>query len=136
MSRQPALTLDLLPEEYSILRFAASAPLPAWALERLPQEGLLSVTRTADELSIVCAASRSPGDCESSESGWRCLRVRGPLAFGLVGVLRDLSSALANAGVSIFAVSTFDTDYLLVRVQQLQLAIDALSRSGHRVERA
>ena len=88
-----------------------------------------SITQTSDELSIVC-----PQECVPSgvlhEGGWRVLKVLGPLSFALTGIVAFISSALADAGISIFALSTYDTDYILVKADQLENAIDALRRQG------
>ncbi len=70
-----------------------------------------------------------------AEPGWRCLRVLGPLGFGMTGVLASLSGPLASSGVSIFVVSTYETDYLMVQERDLERAVDALTRAGHRVAR-
>ena len=92
----------------------------------------LSVTRTPDEVSVVSLVDDVPEDAEV-EAGWSCLKVAGPLAFELTGVLASLSGVLANAAIPIFVVSTFDTDYLLVRTQDLARAREALEADGHQV---
>ena len=91
-----------------------------------------SITRTADELSVVCAEAAVP-DGMQAERGWRALCVDGPLDFALTGILAGLATALAEAGVSIFAVSTFDTDWLLVKEDQRAEAVRALTEAGHTV---
>ena len=108
-----------------------------WAICRLPAdakipERFFSLTRTADELSVVCAEDAAPEGVRC-ESGWRMLQVAGPLEFSLTGVLAGIASPLAEAAVSIFAISTFDTDYVLVKDEQLARAMGALRRAGHRV---
>lgn len=128
--------LTLLPGEYAIYRLPATAHLPAW-VEPVAggDDNFVSVTRTRDELSIVCPSRRVPQDVPGrSDGGWRCLRVEGPLDFALTGVLASLAKPLAEAKVSLLAIATFDTDYLLVRDVQLDLAIDALQRAGNRVQ--
>ena len=90
------------------------------------------MTRTADELSIVCETDYVPSEVEQ-ESGWRALVVEGRLDFALTGILVSLAAPLADAGVSIFALSTFNTDYLLVRADDLPRAVAALRAAGHRV---
>lgn len=108
-------------------RLAPEEPVP----EDLPRSSLLSVTRTPHELSIVCQESAGlPG---LVETGWRCLVVDGTLSFDQVGILASLAQPLAEAGVSIFVVSTYDTDYLLVKEQKLVLAIGSLQVAGHQV---
>jgi uncharacterized protein len=123
-----ALTLTVLPERLAVCRLDPDAGLPAWA-----QRGSLwSITRTADELSIVCAAAAVPPDVRA-ERDWRALKVAGPLPFSLTGVLASLATPLAEAGISIFALSSYDTDYLLVREARLDAAITTLRGVGHRV---
>jgi len=92
--------------------------------------GIWSVTRTADELSVVCPQGQEP-DGARVEPGWRVFRVAGPLAFDLVGVVASLATPLANAGVGIFIVSTFDTDLLLVKEADIDRALSALRSAGH-----
>ena len=88
--------------------------------------------RTPLELSIVCAAAFVPGDVRS-EKGWRCLSVAGPIAFEETGVLSSVAAPLAEAGIGIFAISTFDTDYVLVPGRRLADAVRALAAARHRV---
>jgi len=133
------LRLTVLPDMYAICRLEASAALPAWALGFVGSAGLLSITRTDDELSIVCPEANMPDGALAgihSSRGWRCLRVAGPLDFALVGVLASLAGPLATVGISIFAISTYDTDYLLVREGDLPAAIQALQTAGHSVHHA
>lgn len=120
-------TLDLLPERLAICRFDAGAAVPTWAV----QSPFFSITRTPHELSIVCAESSAPQELRGVERGWRSLRVQGPLEFSQTGVLAALAAPLADAKISIFTISTFDTDYLLVRDEALQPAITALVRADH-----
>ena len=109
-------------------RLPPDAAIPAWAAGGT----FSSITRTPDELSIVCEERLAPDDGKS-EGGWRALQVAGPLDFALVGILAAIAAPLAEAGVSIFAVSTFDTDYVLVKESNLARAIDALRDAGHEV---
>lgn len=113
---------------FAILRLPADADVPAWAWPAFS-----SVTRTIDELSIVALESRLPAGIHA-EGGWRVLEVAGPLEFSQVGVLASLTSPLAAAGISIFALSTFDTDYLMVRDTDLDKAVEALAAAGHRLD--
>lgn len=94
----------------------------------------VSTTRTAEELSIVCPQIQVPAVMKRKE-GWRCLKVRGPLDFSLTGILASLTTPLAKAGISVFAISTYDTDYLLVKEENLEKAIEILVKKGHRVQR-
>ena len=118
------LRLSVLPGELAICRLAPEAPLPDWAVAPGP---LSAVTRTAEELSIVCAAEGVPPTAQASR-GWRAFKVAGPLDFALTGILARLAAPLAEAGISIFAVSTYDTDYLLVRQDNLEQAVVVLRR--------
>src|SRR3954447_20925520 len=118
-----AMEIAVLPDTLAVCRLRASERIPSWALEL--HEGFVSITRTPDELSIVCDEEAVPADVEV-ESGWRALQLPGPIAFEQTGVLASLASPLAAAGVSIFAISTFDTDYVLVRAQDLETALEAL----------
>jgi len=123
-----ALRLTVLPGELTVWRLAADAPLPA--VESGP---FLSMTRTGDELSIVSSSSEVPTDA-TAETGWCCLRVEGPLAFEMTGVLAALSTPLAAAEIPIFVVSTFDTDYLLVKASDLEEASSTLRNEGHEID--
>lgn len=122
------LALSVLPGSYAICRLEAGDALPAW----VHGAAFYSVTRTAEELSVVCPASIVPPGTRC-EPAWRCVKVVGPLDFALTGVLAALATPLAAAGVSVFAVSTFDTDYLLVRELQLDWALRTLRQAGHAV---
>jgi hypothetical protein len=118
--------LTVLPGFFAIVRLAADAPLPSWA----SAGNFFSVTRTSDELSVVCLATQVPSSLPA-ETGWRALKVHGPFALLEIGVLAALAAALAHAKVSLFAISTFDTDYLLVSGKSLKAAVAALRAAGH-----
>lgn len=120
--------IAIQPETLAVCRLDAAAELPSWA-----GGTFTSVTRTSLELSIVCAESNVPPGIPA-ERGFRALMVRGPLDFSLVGVLSSLADPLAQAGISIFAISTFDTDYILVRNDRLADAVLSLHSAGHEVE--
>jgi hypothetical protein len=124
----PALKLIVLDGSYTVHRLApgASIPKPVFAAP------FFSITRSDDELSIVVPAEVDVKS-DKSEPGWACLRVAGTLDFALVGVLAEISATLAKAGLSIFAISTFDTDYILVKNENLKAARDALTAAGHKV---
>jgi hypothetical protein len=125
------LELSLLPGRFAISKLASDAHLPAWA----ERGSFYSVTRTCDELSIIVEEAHLPVGTQS-QSGWRVLRVHGPFVLSEVGVLASLTAPLADARVSVFVVSTFDTDYLLVTEEQLASAIVALGRAGHSIQRS
>ena len=120
-------TFSLHPGEWAILKLPPDAPVPDWTL--LPAS-FLSITRTADELSIVAPASGIPAGI-SAERGWTLLQLKGPFAFDQTGILASIATPLAEASVGIFALSTFDTDYLLVKTSQIPLALSALHAAGH-----
>jgi uncharacterized protein len=122
------LSLSVLPYHLAVCRLDHQARLPDWLVE-LP---FWSVTRTAEELSLVLPEENVLEEWKN-EKGWRVLMVRGPLDFSLVGILAALTAALAAAGIPIFALSTFDTDYLLVKEQDLFHAIEVLTASGYAV---
>ena len=123
-----SLCLTALPGEFSVWRLAADEPLPS-----LERGNFLSMTRTNDELSIVSPSTDVPSG-SPVEDGWRCLRVEGPLAFEMTGVLAELSAPLARAEIPIFVVSTYDTDYLLVKATDLERASVTLRGAGFVVD--
>lgn len=126
----PTLTLRLLPEALAVARVDQGDGVPPpWAFAG---EGIAAVVRRADELSAVCSEHAVPDDVVA-ERGWRALEVAGPLDLELTGILAALAGVLADAGVPIFALSTYDTDLLLVRVARVGDAVRALERAGHRV---
>lgn len=120
------ITLKLLDGSYAISRLAPTDPLPSWA----DGPGFMSVSRNDDELSIVCLEERVPAGVKSA-GGWACLKFLGPFAFDETGILLSVAAPLSNGGIGIFAVSTFDTDYLLVKKQHLEQAQVLLRDAGH-----
>lgn len=122
------MTLDRLDGPLAVCRLGADAPLADW----MWTGPVASVTRTEAELSVVCAEAAVPEGVRC-ERGWRALRVRGPLVFDLTGVLASLTAPLAEAGVPIVSLSTFDTDVVLVRAGDLDAAVAALRAAGHEV---
>ncbi len=123
------LPLELLPGTFAICRLPAEAALPAWAAST---GAFLTISRTPDELSITLVQSAVPAGVRC-ERDYRALRVRGPLSPNLVGILLSIAEPLAQAGLSIFAISTYDTDYVLVKARDLAAALDALRAAGHRI---
>ena len=123
------LTLHLLPGEFAVCRLAPDAPLPAWAGSGV----FSSATRTADELSVICPANQVPADIKH-EAGWRLLKFAGPFAFSETGILSAALAPLAAAKIGILATATFDTDYVFVKVSQLDAAIRTLATAGHTVQ--
>lgn len=121
------ITLRVLPQALAVCRVASFAGV---ALDRAP----LFLANTGDELSVVCAEAAVPAGTLAVEAGWRGLRVAGALDFSLLGIIAGISAALAEAGVSVFVVSTYDTDYVLVKADRLEDAIAALRARGYAVE--
>jgi hypothetical protein len=122
------LALTLLPDIFAVCKLDAGETVPPWATTG----GFFSITRTAEELSVVCLQSLVP-DGVRCERNWRCLQLAGPIPFSMVGVLASLVTPLAEAGISVFVVSTYDTDYLLVDQNDLERAMASLRAAGHTV---
>lgn len=116
-------------ERLAVCRLAPDAPVPPLPL----RAALVALTLTRDELSLVVPEDAAPPGAQV-EAGWRALRVAGPLDFALTGILAALAEPLARAGVSLFALSTYDTDYILVREAQLPRALETLRAAGHTIE--
>lgn len=116
------LALSILPENLGICHLAKNSSIPAWA-----QEGnFSSITRTRDELSIVCPQEKIPGGV-LVEKNWRAFKIEGPLGFTLTGIVASLSEPLAEAKISILYISTYETDYILVEEKNLEKAKEVLS---------
>jgi len=122
------LRLSLLIGRMSVCRLDPTAEIPDWAITG----DFFSITRTTDELSVVCPEGAVSDDVRC-ERGWRLLKLEGTFEFSEVGVLASVTVPLAEAGVGIFAVSTYDTDYVLVKEEQLESAVAALRGRGHEV---
>jgi aminoglycoside 6'-N-acetyltransferase I len=130
LSARP-LRLLIVEGAFAISKLPTGSPLPQWATQGV----LFSITRTAEELSIVCGENQVPEGI-NCERDWRCLRVAGAMAFTVVGVLASLTAPLAPAGISLFAISTFDTDYVLVKAADFERAITVLRSAGHDINHA
>jgi hypothetical protein len=128
MSPRALLTLSVLPDRYAICRLEAKADAPAWS----GTGEFVSVSRTVDELSIVCLETNVPSGV-TSEPAWRILKCEGPLDYALPGIIASLAEPLADAGIPIFPIATYETDYILVKDQHLEAAINALVGYGHAV---
>jgi hypothetical protein len=115
----------ILPDTFAVCRLDRNAPWPEWA-----RGAFVSVTATDDELSIICPAGAVPVDVLAARD-WRVLKIAGPFAFSTVGVLASLAAPLAQAGISLLTISTYDTDYLLVKQESLDAAVSALLAAGH-----
>ncbi len=120
------LKISILEGLFTVHRFSQDHEIP----KQIYEGQFYSITKTEDELSIVCSSSVLEVS-ENSETDWSCIKVMGPLDFALTGILADLSTILAKADVSIFAISTFDTDYILVKSKKLPVAEKALLQAGY-----
>jgi hypothetical protein len=114
-----------LPGTYAIVRLAPDAPVPGWAAKG----DFISITRTTAELSVVCPTDNLPSDVHSSQR-WICLKLEGPFPFSQTGVLLSFIEPLSTKDVPIFAISTYDTDYVLIQ-EDFGWAIDVLRVAGH-----
>jgi hypothetical protein len=126
------LDIALLPEEYAVCRLPSGTAFPAGLLDGPADHAVVSVTSSAEELSIICPADRVPAEA-TVETGWRCFRVLNPLDLTQTGVLASLAAPLAEARVNIVAFSTYETDYLLVPSVRLTEALATLTGAGHRI---
>ena len=123
------LRLSVLPGSFAICRLGASDAVPAWAM----RGAFFTITRTAEELSIVCEEALAPAAIQA-ERGWRGLKLHGPIPFETTGVIASLTRPLAEAGISVSPIATYDTDYLLVKNETLAAAVKALRSAGFEVE--
>jgi hypothetical protein len=119
-----------LPGFYAIVRLPPEGPVPAWATKG----DFTSITRTTDELSIICLADNLPKVLAPGPR-WICLKLEGPFPFSMTGVLLSFIEPLSNNGVSIFAISTYDTDYVLISKDHIDRAVDLLRQAGHELLR-
>lgn len=122
------LTMRLLKDIYGVCRLDKNELIPEWA----QKSDFFSITKTNEELSIVCSQEDIPIDIQC-EKNWRVLKIEGPLDFSLIGILSSISTVLANNKISIFAISTYDTDYILVKSSDLDNAIESLLKEGYEV---
>lgn len=126
----PTLTLHLLPDRFAVARLESTASQPpAWKAGN----ELLALIQTPEETTLVCREADIPTGY-TTEVGWRALAVEGPLAFELTGILASLAEPLAQAGVSIFALSTYSTDIILIKENMLPHAVQALQAAGHIIQ--
>lgn len=123
------LNLKILDGSFSIHRLSPKHEIPI----QIYQDQFFSITKTDEEISVVCSSSVHL-DSESTETDWSCIKVLGPLDFSLTGILANISAILAKAEISIFAISTFDTDYILIKSEKLQAAKKALQQAEYDFE--
>lgn len=120
------LTLQILPQPLTVCKVSD--------LSGFAMAGLYFIGNTDSELSLVCETERTPSNTTAREDGWRAMRIVGQLDFSLTGILSKIATALADAQIGIFAVSTYDTDYILVKRENLDRAVEALKRAGYGIE--
>lgn len=120
------MKLEILPQTFTVCKTEALSP-------ELVKAPFCFVGKTDQELSVVCPVSWAPGNALAREDGWRCVRIAGQLEFSLVGILSRISGILAEREIGIFAVSTYDTDYILVKEENLSRAVAALTANGYDV---
>lgn len=121
------LNLIILKDTYAIYRFNSDIDIPEW----IKDSDFYSVTRTQDELSVVSKQYDSITEEYAVNAGWRVIKIQGPLDFSLVGIIAEVSGLLKKRKISIFTISTYDTDYILVKSQDLGKAVDSLKSNGH-----
>ncbi|WP_066892270.1 ACT domain-containing protein [Clostridium nigeriense] len=122
------LTLKLLKDKYSVCRLNKNDEIPKWIF----QEEFFSITKTDEELSVVCLQDKIKENIKC-EKDWRILKIEGPLDFSLIGILSRISTLMANNGISIFAISTYDTDYILIKEESINKAIEVLENNNYNI---
>ena len=123
-----AIDLSEMADRFAICRLNSTSAVPYWATKG----SFYSLTRTNDELSVLCRQDDVPGGV-TCERAWRCLKVEGPLSLSLTGVLASIIVPLGEAGISILAIGAYETDYVLIKQDQYEEAIRVLKQSGHRI---
>ncbi|BCL82659.1 amino acid-binding protein [Ktedonobacteria bacterium brp13] len=123
------LTLYMLPQLYAFCRLQPNGAIPHWALLG---DDFISLTRTHEELSVVCLQENVPSSAQA-ERDWRCIKVEGPFGFSVSGVHASLALPLAEASISVMAIATYETDHLLIKSEDVEAAIETLKRAGHTV---
>ena len=125
-----ALNFSVFPGLYGVCRLEVNAVIPNW----IETDDFYAITRTAEELSIICSQHCIP-ETILCERDWKVLKIEGQLDFALIGILAEVTAILAKKKISVFAVSTYNTDYILVKTNVLGNAINALEESGHYVNK-
>ncbi len=123
------LRFIILKDKYAIHRFDSCSDIPMW----IKDSDFYSVTKTKDELSIVCKQLDSITEAAEINKDWRILKLQGPLDFSLVGIIAEIAGILKESNITIFTISTFETDYILVKNKNLDRAIDSLKANGHEI---
>jgi hypothetical protein len=123
------LTINILPDTYSIYRFKSESEIPGW----IYSSEFCSITKTKDEISVVASQADEAVDLQCNRD-WRVLKIAGPLDFSLIGIVADVSTALSDKNIPLFIISTYDTDYILVKQNDLIAGIKALEEKGHKIQ--
>jgi uncharacterized protein len=123
-----SLKFSIVPGSFAVCRLGAGSPVPAWGL----QGTFFSVAGTTDEVSVVCLATQVPKEIRH-EADWACLKLLGPFPFAETGVLSSFIQPLSDRAIPIFAISTFDTDYVLVKESWVEEAIRVLQEAGYQL---
>jgi hypothetical protein len=126
MLNLPKLRLCVMPENYAICSFPPDMTLPDWT----DRSSIFSITKTPKEITVVCEENLVPGECKRSEN-WKCIKVEGSFDLDAVGVLASIAGPLAQNKISLYVISTFDTDYVLIHVNDIDKAVSCLSEFGH-----
>ena len=121
------MLLQVLPDALTVCQIASPADLRE-------NTGFYFLSQTDEELSLVCRTSDTPPNAIRREDGWRGFRIAGQLDFSLVGILAGITALLAGAGIGLFAVSTFNTDYILVKAEKLEQSLMLLREAGYQIE--
>lgn len=126
--QQRILNLKLLNREFGIVRLKSSEKIPEWAIIN----DIYSITRTETELTIVCPSNRIPKNFQS-DIGWKCLKVEGSFDLNEIGIIASISNTLSQNGISIYVFSSYDTDFILIKDNNIEKAIKSLRSKGHSV---
>ncbi len=121
------LTLSILPQRYAVCRLDPNGHIPHWALLG---DDFISLTRTCDELSIICLQENVPPETKAARR-WRCVKAEGPFEFSVAGVHASVAIPLAEANISVLAVATYENDHLLIQEEDLEQAVRVLKKAGH-----
>ena len=122
----PKLRLRVMPQVYAICSFPPDAILPDWA----HCSSILSITKTPKEITLVCEEDHVPGECQKSEN-FKCIKVEGSFDLDAVGVLASIAGPLAQNRISLYVISTYDTDYVLIHAKNIDKAVSCLDKLGH-----
>ncbi|SER19784.1 hypothetical protein SAMN04487944_101605 [Gracilibacillus ureilyticus] len=125
------MQLKILPSAFSVIKLDPAEAIPSWAVS----DEFVSITKTDEELSIVCPTENIPAeaDISAAEHEWSCIKIEGVLDFSLTGILASLANPLAENHISIFALSTYNTDFLMVKSHALKKAKEVLTAEGHSI---